>query len=322
VPASAAISLLRSLVTKNATVLKFPGRDPVTCTSLALSFLDADPDHPVARATSVVYWPNGDAQGSRLVGSANGVCVWGGREALAWAKQAAGEDAELVRFGPKQSFSVVEIGSDDDARRAARGVAHDVCMYDQAACFSTLRVFVAGDRARFVERLAAELRHYDQILPPGRRNPDDEAHVSSVRLLHEVLGSAVRQADHWTIVECEPDAIETHPGARTVFVHPIASMPEAARWVDETIQTIAIHPWQRHAELRDAFARRGACRIVETGMSGILRLGMSHDGIDPGPRFVRLVAVEAGSARHTKGMAIPIDTTEMVEDRQFRELIA
>jgi len=321
VPLAAVISLLRSLLTKNATVLKVPARDPVTATSLALSFLDADPSHPVSRALSVLYWPNDDPLGAELVASANGVCVWGGHEALGWAQRTAGTEAEIVRFGPKQSLSVVEIGAADDAARVARGVAHDVCMYDQQACFSTSRVFVVGDRERFVERLAEELQHYDRILPPGRRDLDDEAHVSGVRLHHDVMGSAVRKADNWTIIECGPEDADVHPGARTVFVHPLRALRDLERWVDATTQTVAVHPWERSAEVRDLLARRGVSRIVETGLSGILRVGSVHDGVDPATRFVRLVAVEAGSARHSKGMAIPIDTTEMVEDRQFRDLI-
>jgi len=321
VPVSAVVSMLRSLVTKNATILKFPSRDPVTCTSLALSFLDADPEHPVSRALSVVYWPKGDPRGTQLVRQADGVCVWGGGEALEWAQATAGPEAELVRFGPKQSCSVVELADGADPLSPARRVAHDVCMYDQNACFSTSRVFVAGDREQFVEKLAAELEHYDEILPPGRREADAEAHVSALRLHHHVLGNRIHLSDNWTIIECGPAEATTHPGRRTVFVHPVESVREVAEWMDDTVQTVAVFPWERQREIRDLVARRGVSRVVETGMSGILRLGTTHDGIDPAPRFVRMASVEAGRARHSKGMAIPIDTTEMVEDRQFRDLV-
>ena len=76
VPIAGVLSILRSLITKNRTWVKLASGDPVTPTQLALSFLDADPEHPVSRALRTLYWPNDSAEGAALLRAADGVCVW------------------------------------------------------------------------------------------------------------------------------------------------------------------------------------------------------------------------------------------------------
>lgn len=323
VPISSVLSMLRSLVTKNQTIVKYASRDPVTATSLALSFLDVDSEHPVTRALTVTYWPVDHPGGERLLREADGVCVWGGVEALAWAQRNAHPEAEIVRFGPKESIAIADVRDADDAAAAGRGIAHDVCMYDQEACFSTLRVFVAGECTMLRKAIVAAFRQYDGILPPGLRHPDLVAHTSSLMLHHGVLGSTVEQSEvgSWAVVECGPGEVESHPRARTLFLHPVGSIQESVPWVGRNTQTVAIFPWERNREIREVLVRRGVARLVETGMSGLLRLGGSHDGMDPLTRFVRIVSVESGRARFAKGMAVPIDPAEMVENREFRELV-
>ena len=122
-------------------------------------------------------------------------------------------------------------------------------------------------------------------------------------------------------MQCPPEELDEHPGARSVFVHPVPSPQEACEYADAETQTVAVYPWPLCRALRDALVRRGGSRLVETGLSGILRLGGTHDGMDPLRGFVRIVATEGGSARLAKGMAMPLDTTAMVEDREFKDLV-
>ena len=63
-PLSTVVSLSRGLLSKNRVTMKAAGADLVTPISLALSFLDIDHEHPVAKAVSAVYWPAADSTGS------------------------------------------------------------------------------------------------------------------------------------------------------------------------------------------------------------------------------------------------------------------
>ena len=80
VPASGVVSMIRSILTRNCSLVKMSSDDPVTAVMVALSFLDVDPDHPVSRSLSVVQWRGGDVEiEGRLVPAVDGICVWGAR---------------------------------------------------------------------------------------------------------------------------------------------------------------------------------------------------------------------------------------------------
>jgi long-chain-fatty-acyl-CoA reductase len=319
VPLSSVVSILRAVLTKNVSVAKVASGDPVTALSLALSFMDVDPAHPVARSLSVVYWPKDDPVGAGVVEAADAVCVWGGDAAVRWARDHAGTEAALLAFGPKRSLALVARGA--DAGRAAIGLAHDVCAYEQRACFSLHQVFVERPVEPFVSALHDALRRYEGILPRSGQSEDELALASLERLAHEFTGSRVHAADAWATITCPPQAVHTLPGARTVYVHPVDDVREAVVWVDRDVQTVAAAPWEALGAVRDEMALRGATRFVEVGLSNLFRLGGTHDAMQPLAGLVRLVATESPSDVHGKGMVLPLDQTELLEHRSIRDLI-
>ncbi|MFH4268025.1 acyl-CoA reductase, partial [Acinetobacter baumannii] len=58
VPLSGIMSILRAILTKNQCIIKTSSTDPFTANALALSFIDVDPNHPITRSLSVIYWPH------------------------------------------------------------------------------------------------------------------------------------------------------------------------------------------------------------------------------------------------------------------------
>ena len=322
VPTASVLSIVRSLITKNLTVAKMSSGDPVTASSLALSFLDCDADHPVVQALQVVYWPPSNAASERVADQADVLTVWGGSAAMEWASQHA-RGTELLLFGPKRSLALVDIdASGADLQTVARRVAHDVSMYDQNACFSTLQIFASGSTDRFIECLAKAFENYREILPPPTRSEDLRAGIHSMRRHHEFLGNRVEgdTDGDWTLVVCPPEDAEDPLGGRTLLVHPVESIDDALCWVDSTVQTVAVYPWTLAKQYGTALARRGAERVVEVGLSGIIRLGASHDGVYPLTRLVRLVCIEDPADRYGKGMVVPLELGEMLEGRAFRDL--
>lgn len=322
VPIAAVLSVLRSLLTRNQTIVKVASGDPVTATQLALSFLDLDAQHPVSRSLHTLYWPNNSRAGASIVEHADGVCVWGGADAVAWAHRHARPGVDVVTFGPKRSFSVIRADAGDDIKTAARLVAHDISMYDQQACFSTQHVFVLGDCTAFAAALADALEHSRKIIPPPLRNIDQAAAVRLTRSHHEFFGAAIACAEDgaWQVIVASPEHVHRHPGARTALLHPIENFDDVYAAVDKSVQTVAAHPWSMLQPHRDRLAKLGVSRLVEAGLSGTFRLGASHDGFYPLARLVRFVSIEAPSSVHSKGMTMALDMSKIVEHRQFRDL--
>ncbi|MGW6012470.1 acyl-CoA reductase [Streptomyces sp. NPDC055210] len=78
VPLAGLFTLVRGLLTKNVTVAKLPSRDLVSTLAFARAFVDVDPEHPLTRALSVLYWPGGEAVEQRFIDGSDVVCAWGG----------------------------------------------------------------------------------------------------------------------------------------------------------------------------------------------------------------------------------------------------
>lgn len=326
VPLAGVASVLRALITKNSCVVKASSLDPVTPIALALSFLDVDPDHPVSRALHVVHWA-GDAiphSAERLVSSADGLCAWGGRDAIAWASATRRPGVDLLAFGPRRSLALVGRGA--PVAETATRLAHDVATYDQRACFSTQRAFVERELVDdLVPTLADALREHDSLQPPMGGDVDTDAGGSLTRLTHEFLGDTVlhESAGQSTVIVAEPSAENygRHPLGRTLFVHPVDDVTDALDYVDETVQTVAVAPWRLTFELRDRLSDLGVSRIVEPGLSNVFRVGGVHDGLHPLRRLVRLTGVELPSDVHVKGITVQVDQTEFLRRNRFLEFV-
>lgn len=320
VPLSGVISIVRALVTKNLCVAKAATGDPVTPVTLALSFLDVDPEHPVSRATSAVYWRQSDQAAAQLVSQADSVCAWGGQEAIHWARRHAGDETSVLLFGPKRSLALV--GRAADMRAAARGIAHDVVLYDQRACFSTQRVFVEGDAEQFLAALQDSLDEHCWLMGPASQSDDELARVQLARLEEIFHGAVLESGEHWTLVvqRCPQDGGE-HPLGRVLYVHPVDSLKEAYPYIGRDVQTVSVAPWSMLSQHRDALARRGASRLVEPGLSNLFRIGATHDAVNPLQALVRMVAVEAPAAVYGKGMVVAVNQTELLKAGNLKDLV-
>jgi long-chain-fatty-acyl-CoA reductase len=168
------------------------------------------------------------------------------------------------------------------------------------------------------------LEEYRTLLPPARRTFDESARVALTRRAEAFCGFEVLASPDsadWTIAVMPPEAVTEHPLCRTVYVHEVADATDVCEWVDEKVQTVAVAPWERVAEMRDRLARRGVSRIVELGMNNVFRMGGSHDGMQPLSRLVRFVSVERPAYVHGKGMVMSNDQTELLKAGTLRSLI-
>ncbi len=56
VPLSGVTSILRGILTKNQCIVRMSASDPFTAHALVMSFIDVNPEHPISKSLSVVYW--------------------------------------------------------------------------------------------------------------------------------------------------------------------------------------------------------------------------------------------------------------------------
>ncbi|NNH75654.1 acyl-CoA reductase [Nocardia uniformis] len=322
VPLSCAISIVRGIITKNVSVAKMGAGDLLTAVALALTFTDLSTTHPVTRSMNAVYWEHDNPEGLRLLGAADAVCAWGAEEAIAHAQRHARIDAAVTSFGPKESFAIIDASMDPAA--AAKGLAHDVAIYDQRACFSIRRVYLTGPAEPFLELLRKEMDRHEELLPPSALTDDKSASIQIARREELFFGAGVHGSDAlaWTIVVCPANEGYTdHPLSRILYVYPVESLSEAYQYAHPGVQTVAAHPWHLLPEHRDEFAKRGVSRFVELGLVHLFRIGGTHDSINPLQGLVRLVSTEAPGSVHGKGMVVNLDETAMLQAGTLKDLV-
>jgi long-chain-fatty-acyl-CoA reductase len=294
VPLAGLFTLYRSLVTKNVTVAKLPRRDVITALCFSQCMYDVDPQHPVTRALSTVYWQRESDLEDRILAASDVVSVWGRGAAVESVKRRLPSGTECVEFGPKRSFGVVLDGV-SDWDRAAKRAAHDISVYDQEACFSLQEIFILGAYEQFTDALACWLERGSRALRRRPLSPDDYAHIQRARVEAAADGFQViaPQGTDWTIVVTDgATRISEHPHARFVYVHPVASVKTIAALVDRDVQTVSVEPWAQVWDVANVLGATGVDRFVPFGRMTVFRPGFIHDGFHPMRRMVRWQIIE------------------------------
>ncbi|MUK78222.1 aldehyde dehydrogenase family protein [Aliivibrio fischeri] len=321
VPLSGVTSILRAILTKNECIIKTSSSDPFTANALVSSFIDVNADHPITKSMSVMYWPHDEDMTlpQRIMNHADVVIAWGGDEAIKWAVKYSPPHVDILKFGPKKSLSIIEAPKDIEA--AAMGVAHDICFYDQQACFSTQDVYYIGDNLPlFLSELEKQLDRYAKILPKGSNNFDEKAAFTLTEKESLFAGYEVRKGDKqaWLIVVSPTNSFGNQPLSRSAYVHQVSDINDVIPFVNKNrTQTVSIYPWEASLKYRDKLARSGVERIVESGMNNIFRVGGAHDSLSPLQYLVRFISHERPFNYTTKDVAVEIEQTRYLEEDKF-----
>ena len=295
VPLAGMYSVIRSIITRNVTLAKIPSRDPVSALGIVSAMIEVDPEHPVSRSLSAVYYPRDAEISAACLKSADAVCVWGSHDAVSEVKRAVPPGVPVAEYGPRRSLAVIDLDRCDPVRAAYR-LAEDVCYYDQEACVNVQRAFVAGDLAAFVPVLGRYLDAFADRHPLVSENPDVLAHRSASILEARFLGWPVVEGRDWAIVLPESvTSVREHPLARVIYLHRVESPAEVGQHLSRDVQTMAVFPWALALEHRDEWARRGVDRFADLGWSRLPRVGWSHDGSYGLHALVRIVELERDS---------------------------
>lgn len=301
-PTGCISSIAQGALVKAVNVFKMPSSDPFTCVAMLRTMADVDPDHPVVRSMSAVYWRGGD---TRIEGTLyrpqyfDKVVAWGGGDAIRNVIQYIGPGIQMVSFDPKTSISM--IGPEGFASPAiiaeiAEAAATDVATMNQEACLASRFLFVEGDRAgveafcaRLQDRLGIDRETGSAIAPPPPMEVREE--IEMLQIMDDdckVWG----RSDGRGLVILTREPVDFHPSNKTANVVHVDSIEAAVRHVNVATQTIGMYPPALKRRLRDRLASAGAQRVVRLGGAAKHVMGGAHDGMLPLQRFVHWMSDE------------------------------
>ncbi|CAN7358034.1 hypothetical protein LJR225_002157 [Phenylobacterium sp. LjRoot225] len=302
-PAQGIRSIAQSALVKSVSLFKMASADPFSTVVFLRTMADIDPDHPVVRSMSAIYWRGGDEKVERALYRPqyfDKLVAWGGGDAINNVMKYVGPGFQLVSFDPKTSISMVgkeAFASEETMAEAARLNAGDVAMANQEACVCSRFTFIEAtpeEADRYCRILAEEIR-VDRM-GEGQPRPlesDLKEQVDVLRMMDDDY-AVFGKSDGRGVAIRSDRPVDFHPLRKTSNVVCVASLDEAMKYVNVATQTVGVYPFERMAELRDKLASGGAQRIVRLGEAGPGAVGNPHDAMYPLHRFVHWMANEDG----------------------------
>ncbi len=297
-PGVTASTVVRGALSKGVHLLKLPSNDLFTGSAVLRTLAEVDPDHPVTRSFSCVYWRGGDARVESALFRAqyfDRLVAWGGDAAIRNAIGYVAPGFELVSFDPKVSISLLgrEAHTSAETRRASTAAAaEDATLFNQEVCAASRFIYAEDDGdgglaawcADLARAMATQRAYADAVV--STLSAEIRAEVDVLRQLapdYEVFGAD----DGSGLVVLSDEPVDFHPAGKTVNVVRVASLEAALEQVNVATQTIGIYPVSRAAALRDRLASRGMQRLVPLGDVINVAAGLPHDGFYPLARFMK-----------------------------------
>lgn len=308
VPMLAMLSLLQSLLCKNANLVKVSHKSAGLLPHLLQAFTDIRYTNRRGETVSgrsltdsvvLVYADRNDEAAARELSLAADVRIaWGGRQAveaiMGLPRRFATED---IIFGPKLSLAVVgaeRLADPKMASRAAASIAADACALDQHGCNSPHTVFVerGGNIAPsgFAKLLADAMEVECRRAPLQQVDPAAAMNVLGVRTEYDMRGDAYySNGMSWTVAYSESDVGLADPVyLRTVFVRPVDDVFDVVAFCFRGTQTVGLAVDERRHRLADALTAQGVDRCPNVGSMRLYET--PWDGLFPMERLVRWVS--------------------------------
>lgn len=301
-PASCVSSIAQGAMLKAINVFKMPSSDPFSCVAVLRTLADLDPEHPVVKSMSAVYWRGGDERIERTIYRPqyfSRIVAWGGGSAIDNVIRYLSPGLQLVSFDPKTSISMIGPEAFESAEaiaRVAEAAAEDVSTFNQEACLASRILFVEGERSG-IESFCAKLQErlgIDRFMASGvARLPPAELR-DEVEMLR-VMDDGVKvwgRFDGRGMVILTDEPVGFHPCGKTANVVHVKRLEDAIRHVSVATQTIGIYPEETKVRLRDRLANAGAQRVVRLGSASKHVGGSPHDAMFPLQRLVHWISQE------------------------------
>jgi hypothetical protein len=304
-PGVAVKSIAQGALVKGINLFKMSSSDPFYMVAILRTMAAIDPDHPVVRSMSAVYWRGGDAAVESVLYRPqyfDKLVAWGGGDAINNVVKYLGPGFQLVSFDPKTSISMIgneALASEEAMERTADQAAADLMMLGQEACASSRYQFVEGpeeqvDRfcAKFQRRIAERAAQSGDVRPLSGGLKEE---VEALMMMDDEYG-IWGKADGKGLVIRSEEPVDFHPINKIGNVVRVDSLDDAVRYVNVATQTIGFAPENRMADYRDRLGAGGAQRVCRLGEAGPSTIGNPWDGMYPMHRFVNWMVHEDGTA--------------------------
>jgi hypothetical protein len=302
-PGVAVKSIAQGSLVKAVNLFKMPSADPFTMVAILRTMAAIDPEHPIVKSMSAVYWRGGDEAVERVLYRPqyfDKIVAWGGGDAINNVVKYLGPGFQLVSFDPKTSISMVGregLESDEVMERVADLASGDVMTLNQEACVASRFLYVEGDQAE-VDQFCAKLhrRISERAAASGDIRPLDmdlKEQVESLMMMDDEYGVWGRTDGKGVVIRSD-EPVDFHPINKIANVVRVDKLDDAVKWVNVATQTVGFFPFDRMADYRDRLASGGAQRIVHLGEAGPSTIGNPHDAMYAMHRFVHWMAHEDG----------------------------
>jgi hypothetical protein len=301
-PSGAMATIAQGALVKAVNVVKMPSSDPFTMVAILRTMAEIDPEHPVVKSFSAVYWRGGNEAVERALFRPqyfDRIVGWGGGDAINNLIRYLGPGLQLISFDPKASISMIgpeAFASDETMEEVAELAANDITIFNQEACIASRFVFAEGplDRIdRFCEKLLVRLA-LDRSYASAKAPPPTADMREEIEVLR-TMGGEYRvwgKPDGAGMVIRSPEPVDFHPTNKIANIIPVDTLASAIRYVNVATQTVGVYPRERKAALRDGLATAGAQRIVRLGSAARNTMGAPHDAMYPLARFVHWMVDE------------------------------
>jgi hypothetical protein len=304
-PGVAVKCIAQGALVKAVNLFKMSSSDPFTTVAILRTMASIDPQHPVVKSMSAVYWRGGDSAVEQVLYRPqyfDKIVAWGGGDAINNVIKYLGPGFQLVSFDPKTSISMVgkeAFESEQTLKHAADLASADVMVLNQEACVASRFVFVEGGHEQ-VDRFCQAL--HERIVARAAESGDSRPLEMDLR---EQIETMMMMDDEYRVwgktdgrgcVIRSDEPVDFHPINKTANVVAVASLDAAVPHVNVATQTVGFYPFTRMADYRDRLASCGAQRIVHLGEAGPSTIGNPHDAMYPLHRFVHWIAHEDGCA--------------------------
>ncbi|MHA2224627.1 MAG: acyl-CoA reductase [Candidatus Hodarchaeales archaeon] len=312
VPLVAAGTIARSACTRCDTIIKLPSNDPLTATALARTMIDMDPNHPITKSVTVIYFKGGDEAFETQFyrpEHIEKIIAWGGFASIKHITKYMQPGIDLITLDPKLSMSIIGAQAflnENTLRTAAQRAAIDIGSFNQEACVNSRVIYVqSGTDEQGItnlNQLGAYLYYSLTSLPPHVSTPSKDfdlslkANIDGLRMdesFYKVYGGEGNEGAVIVSQFDEPVDFSDQLCGRVVNLVPIDDIQTAVQSVNAYTQTVGIYPETLKASIRDDLILNGVQRIVSLGYAPSGSFATPQDAIEPLRRMCKWVMDES-----------------------------
>lgn len=300
-----AFSLAEGLLTGNVNILKLPQADNGMSLEIISRLVALEP--ALGDYIFVFDTPSTDIRAmQRMAEMADGLCVWGGEEAVKAVRSLAPAGAKLIEWGHKLGFCyIAEARNFEKLAPELSALAEHIAATRQLLCSSCQTIFLNTENEADLHKFCQTFLPLLEAAVAGHRGRTigERAYLTLMRhteYLEELIGQTTDTAGSYRGDGCRltvrPDSeLELSPMMGSVLVKrlPQGKIVPVLRRKKGLLQTAGLicAPGKRDV-FADLFARCGITRITTAGNMSAYFFGEAHDGEYALRRYVRMVDVE------------------------------